>query len=68
MRWKKKPSPNIRDRRIVEKFLWFPICLDQEWRWLEKAKIEQKYGPSQLDVLMGIGINYCWANMAWADE
>jgi hypothetical protein len=39
MRWFKKQSG---DRRIVQKFLWFPLTIDNETRWLEFARFEQE--------------------------
>ena len=45
MRWKKKAhkSPKIGDKKSKLKFLWCPLCLNNECRWLEIAKIEYKY-------------------------
>jgi len=45
MRWnsKEKGRPQIGEKRTIQKFLWWPICLDGEWRWLERASIEQEY-------------------------
>ena len=40
MRWIK---PDYDTRRIITKFLWFPIQIGKETRWLEKATIEQCY-------------------------
>lgn len=44
MRWKKKVKPPKRngDYRITTKFLLFPKCLENEWRWLETASILQR--------------------------
>lgn len=47
MRWKKKPTetwsikPVAGDRRIVQRFLWLPKKLGEEWRWMERARIEE---------------------------
>jgi hypothetical protein len=45
MKWnaRKKPYPNYGDRRIVDRFLFFPKEMEGEWRWLEKASWAQKY-------------------------
>jgi hypothetical protein len=45
MRWKtpKKTLPNYGDKREVTKFLLFPKCMGEEWRWLEKATWTQQY-------------------------
>jgi len=29
------------ETRIISKFLWFPVCIGNEWRWLESAIIKQ---------------------------
>ncbi len=31
------------DKRVVKKFLWFPIWLNNECRWLESAFIEERF-------------------------
>ena len=43
MRWKVNKNPKEYETRIVERFLLFPVTLNNEKRWLEKAKIEQRY-------------------------
>ena len=43
MRWKVNKNPKEYETRIVERFLPFPVTLNDEKRWLEKAKIEQRY-------------------------
>lgn len=54
MRWKKrkrKPIPNDGEKRVVSKFLYFPLCINNEYRWLEKVKVEQEY--------VGVEIHSC---------
>ena len=45
MRWKskRKVKPKEGDKRIIRTFLFFPLKLEGEWRWLEMATIEQWY-------------------------
>jgi hypothetical protein len=45
MRWsyKEKPSRKEGTTRIITRFLLFPRQINQQWRWLEIAKIEQTY-------------------------
>ena len=45
MRWqtKNKTIPKENEKRIISKFLFIPIKLEGEWRWLEIATIEQLY-------------------------
>ena len=38
MRWKTKSEPQWHDSRIKEHFLFFPKKIENEWRWLERAK------------------------------
>lgn len=57
---KEKIKPIIGNKRIIEKFLWFPKKINLEIRWLERAKIEQEcrwclYEP-------GISGHY-WSNL-----
>ena len=61
MRWKNK---NILpgDKRIIEKFLWFPIEIDGETRWLEKCKILQCVKRSGDDPY-----SFIWMDMNWID-
>ena len=55
MRWIIK-RPSDLDTRIVSKFLWFPTQIGLEVRWLETARIVQKY-------YLGLG----WVNEEWAN-
>lgn len=43
MRWKAKPNPQNGDKRVVVKFLWFPKCINGEYRFFEWATFEQIY-------------------------
>ena len=43
MRWRVNKNPKEYETRIVERFLLLPVTLNGEKRWLEKAKIEQRY-------------------------
>jgi hypothetical protein len=40
MRWQ-NPKPG--ETRVIKKFLWLPVTLDDETRWLETAEIKQVY-------------------------
>lgn len=56
MKWK----TNYKDRecRIITKFLWFPVTIKGETRWLERASIKQKFY---------IGDSWSmWWNDSWA--
>lgn len=48
MRWRKRKRPVIGfttegSVRIVTRFLLLPLCLGNEYRWLEYAKTQQRY-------------------------
>jgi len=59
--FKRKKEPELNSIRNISKFLWFPLIIDDELRWLETVYIEQKYWIP----------NYCknpkaeWINMNW---
>jgi hypothetical protein len=40
MRWK---TPQVGDERVVRKFLWWPIDVNGESRWLERVTVRQVY-------------------------
>lgn len=57
MRWKQAQE---RDARIRSGFLFFPKCIDGEWRWLERARWKQIFVASYTD---------CgWVNLSWIDD
>jgi len=45
MRWYKE-KVKLGDERVVMKFLWFPLTIDKETRWLEHACIKQCVEPA----------------------
>jgi inner membrane protein involved in colicin E2 resistance len=55
MRYRRKNTVAIGEKRTVEKFLWLPKTLkihgtmEREFRWLERVKIVQ-FGVSDLDL------------------
>lgn len=65
MRWKKKDKKYPEDgaTRIITRFLLFPKCIYNQYRWLEIVKIEQSY----------IGYDYTcdmggfWVDKSWCD-
>jgi hypothetical protein len=40
---KKVINPKVGAERVVRRFLWWPLRLQDEWRWLEWAAIRQMY-------------------------
>lgn len=47
MRWKQQDgnfgSPSIGHIKVKTMFLWWPMCLNKEYRWLEFANVEMVY-------------------------
>jgi len=65
MRWKRreKSNPDVNEKRAVTRFLWWPTCLNDEWRWLEYAKIIQqfqKYGGF-------LCLTWGWVDFEWTE-
>ena len=69
MKWKKKkiieqPDPVHGDTRMFRKFLWLPLTINDETRWLESVWIVQKY--VKLDLACGVDITY-WEDYRFMD-
>jgi hypothetical protein len=58
MKFKLKPTPNHGETRIITRFLWTPVGDGTCIRWLEFAKIKQKYY---------YGSNPRWYNLEFVD-
>lgn len=56
----------VRSGRIVKQFLWLPLTLNNETRWLEFAHIEQKYAGYS-DNRLGI-VKPGWYDVGWENE
>ena len=58
MRWiKKKRESNI---KVVKRFALFPICINNEWRWLETCYIVKRRWTSWDET--------GWENFLWTDK
>ena len=60
MKWLSKPSQKSEEKRIFRKFLIFPKCINNKWRWLETATYESKYSCGWGDC--------SWTDTRWIDE
>lgn len=66
MRWKRKLPLHYRigESRTKNKFLIFPKCINNEWRWLEKTSwiqsVKTKYHGG-FDYTVG------WKDIRWID-
>ena len=56
---KRKPKP--RDTRIKTKFLFFPLKIDDETRWLEISSYQQEY------IYCSTFTPSKWYNICWVD-
>ena len=64
MRWYKKPEkilPEKGKKRAITKFLLFPKCIKNEWRWLETATWIQQYKLN----INSIVYTYDWFDLEW---
>ena len=52
-------------QRVIEKFLWFPVTIDYQTRWLETAKIRQICIQANKEFSLS---GYLWKNYAWIDD
>lgn len=57
MRWKSGSKYTDGFIKVKNRFLWFPVELNNEWRWLERAEIRYRFNR-QLDYWIVQG----WAN------
>ena len=69
MRRKSNPLKyKIGHSRVICKFLWWPVCIEEEWRWLETAYIMQVVKNVDVGGSMEFGnykakwVNECWVN------
>jgi len=61
MRWKDKEW-KIGGTRVIKRFLFFPRCVDGEWRWLETVKIQQQLCADRYHH------GLFWEDISWVDE
>ena len=50
MKWKTEPTPFDGQTRLIYKFLWFPLTIGDETRWLEMALVEERFRWSVLNL------------------
>ncbi len=64
MKWNHEPSPNEGDERTVSRFLFKPLRLGLETRWLERANIKQIGVKCFSSLIYCPGLFY----IAWEDK
>jgi hypothetical protein len=64
----------IGDTRIITKFLWYPLMINGEVRFLEKASYRQVYGHEVSTSTLPLvpqpypdGLLPVWKNVEWVD-
>jgi len=64
MRYHFKPTsyPRAGEERIKTAFLFFPVCIDEEIRWLETATWKEMYFMGNMYV------SGRWERLEWVDE
>lgn len=60
MRW---TPPKENDKRVIRKFLWWPLAFGGESCWLEHAEIEQVF---RVNYCYKYGFTKFWEDMRWA--
>lgn len=66
MRWE-KCNPKINDIRIERKFLFLPMRIDDECRWLEFARIEYKFLNVESRYVGGSYYSNEWVKIKFVD-
>jgi len=70
------PRVFVYDKRIYSCFLWLPLTIDEETRWLENVKFKQRYEIYPEDRLSrfsdkeyGVGGRWwAWVDQEWVDD
>ena len=67
MRWHNPPKPVhiIGATKIIPKFLWLPMTLDGETRWLERADVIYRY--VEICNYADLSVYYDWKPEHWGD-
>jgi hypothetical protein len=78
MRWWKNREYKPGEMRYKTVFLWFPKCLpvgalplgdeNKQWRWLEKARIFQRYDVNGCMGEFVVVETYGWVDKCWSDD
>lgn len=66
MKWRKY-NPKINDTKIKRKFLFFPVCINDEYRWLELAKIKYEFLPVRVKYIGGSYISNQWVKIEFME-
>jgi len=65
MRWKRSPKVDGQ-KRIISKFLFLPLTIDDETRWLERATIYQEY--EECRIISAYLVPSKWENVRWVND
>jgi hypothetical protein len=61
MRWG-KPPPERYAVRVRRRFLWLPVCIDGECKWLERATLMERYEAGE-----DWGTSWNWRPHKWVE-
>ncbi len=64
MRWSEKKNPAVGTRRTTIGFLWFPVEINGESRWLETVTIQEEWRESGAADVIFRG----WVKIAFVSE
>lgn len=65
MRWYEPPKPSHKESRTITKFLFFPMTIGSETRWLETATWFEVYWKN---VGCGEWVHGGWINNDWINN
>lgn len=68
MKFIHKPTPRLDDKREIVLFLWIPLRIKNETRWLEKVTISQVYKRTRVATKLGPMLWDDWINVCFVDK
>lgn len=66
MRWQALKAQHG-ELRVIWKFLWLPLRINDEWRWMERSAIRQQYIIHVSCSEDGHNLGH-WEDCCWVDE
>ena len=64
MNFKIAEEPFIGSKRVITKFLWMPEVVENDFRWLEFATMEQEFMETDIAYQIGVG----WVTTKFIDK
>ena len=66
MRWQQKKDPDPGQEDFVRKFLWWPLTIAYETRWLEVATYKVKW--RRVSDRWGLNVSYVADSIEWVNK